>query len=172
MPARIHCRSSWDHHIFQMMPIGRQRCRGEEIARQYAWPHMRSVSSPGRNPPANQSTRRCRRSFAGGALVQVKRAPTDARIELLAGPTTFLTMAYTAGFFVILARDHLKVKGAILIGILLTTILSFVVGDNTFHGPPLRRPCSGSISPPPCRSASSMWCWCSSWRSCSTPPAP
>ncbi|GAB7547547.1 NCS2 family permease [Cupriavidus sp. CuC1] len=38
------------------------------------------------------------------------------------------------GFFAIVALDHLKVKGAILIGILLTTLLSFVVGDNTFHG--------------------------------------
>lgn len=38
------------------------------------------------------------------------------------------------GFFVIVALDHLKVKGAILIGILVTTLLSFAVGDNTFHG--------------------------------------
>ena len=38
------------------------------------------------------------------------------------------------GFFVIVALDRLKVKGAILIGILLTTVLSFLFGGNTFHG--------------------------------------
>lgn len=38
------------------------------------------------------------------------------------------------GFFVIVALDHLRVKGAILIGILLSTLLSFVFAGNTFHG--------------------------------------
>jgi len=38
------------------------------------------------------------------------------------------------GFFAIVALDRLKVKGAILIGILLTTILSFVFAGNQFHG--------------------------------------
>ncbi|SDD36860.1 putative MFS transporter, AGZA family, xanthine/uracil permease [Cupriavidus sp. YR651] len=38
------------------------------------------------------------------------------------------------GFFAIVALDRLKVKGAILIGILLTTVLSFLFGGNTFHG--------------------------------------
>jgi AGZA family xanthine/uracil permease-like MFS transporter len=38
------------------------------------------------------------------------------------------------GFFVIVALDHLRVKGAILIGILLTTLLSFAFAGNTFHG--------------------------------------
>ena len=44
------------------------------------------------------------------------------------------------GFFVIVALDHLRVKGAILIGILLTTLLSFAFAGNTFHG---------VFSPPP-----------------------
>ncbi|MGO4610370.1 NCS2 family permease, partial [Variovorax sp. 2RAF20] len=43
-------------------------------------------------------------------------------------------MAYTAGFFVILARDHLKVKGAILIGILAVTAAGWALGDLQYHG--------------------------------------
>lgn len=39
-----------------------------------------------------------------------------------------------AGFFIIVALDRLKVRGAILIGILLITVASFVVGGNQFHG--------------------------------------
>lgn len=46
----------------------------------------------------------------------------------------------TIGFFTIVALDYLKVRGAILIGILLVTVLSFVVGGNVFHG---------IVSPPP-----------------------
>jgi AGZA family xanthine/uracil permease-like MFS transporter len=38
------------------------------------------------------------------------------------------------GFLVIVALDALKVRGAILIGILLVTGLSFVFAGNTFHG--------------------------------------
>lgn len=38
------------------------------------------------------------------------------------------------GFFVIVALDHLKVKGAVLIGILFITVLSFLVGGNTYQG--------------------------------------
>lgn len=72
------------------------------------------------------------------AIVALKNAGIVA-----ASPATLLTLGdlhripailAIAGFFVIVALDHLKVKGAILIGILLTTVLSFVVGDNTFHG--------------------------------------
>jgi adenine/guanine/hypoxanthine permease len=40
----------------------------------------------------------------------------------------------TIGFFVIVALDKLKVRGAILIGILLVTVLSFFFGGNTFAG--------------------------------------
>jgi AGZA family xanthine/uracil permease-like MFS transporter len=39
-----------------------------------------------------------------------------------------------AGFFVIVALDRLKVRGAILIGIVLVTVLSFVFGGNTYQG--------------------------------------
>ena len=38
------------------------------------------------------------------------------------------------GFFLIVTLDRLKVKGAILIGILVVTVLSFFFGGNTFHG--------------------------------------
>ncbi|WP_395822588.1 NCS2 family permease [Collimonas sp.] len=38
------------------------------------------------------------------------------------------------GFLLIVVLDHLKVKGAILLGILSVTVPSFVVGDNTFNG--------------------------------------
>ncbi|MCO5400584.1 NCS2 family permease [Ralstonia soli] len=38
------------------------------------------------------------------------------------------------GFFVIVALDHLRVKGAILIGILVVTAASFFFAGNTFHG--------------------------------------
>ncbi len=81
------------------------------------------------------------------------------------------------GFFAIVALDKLKVRGAILIGILLVTVLSFYFGGNTFAGvfsaPPSIEPTlrSSSTSPARSRSASSTSCWCSSWSSCSTPPA-
>ncbi|CAN7340729.1 NCS2 family permease [Pseudoduganella sp. LjRoot289] len=38
------------------------------------------------------------------------------------------------GFMLIVVLDRLKVKGAILIGIVVVTLLSFVFGGNTFHG--------------------------------------
>ncbi len=38
------------------------------------------------------------------------------------------------GFFTIVALDKLKVRGAILVGILLVTVLSFFFGGNTFNG--------------------------------------
>jgi AGZA family xanthine/uracil permease-like MFS transporter len=39
-----------------------------------------------------------------------------------------------AGFIVIVALDRLRVRGAILIGIVLVTVLSFFFGGNTYHG--------------------------------------
>jgi AGZA family xanthine/uracil permease-like MFS transporter len=39
-----------------------------------------------------------------------------------------------AGFLLIVTLDRLKVRGAILIGIVVVTILSFFFGGNTFHG--------------------------------------
>ena len=38
------------------------------------------------------------------------------------------------GFFVIVALDRLRVRGAILIGIVLVTVLSFFFGGNTYQG--------------------------------------
>ncbi|PTB22245.1 guanine permease [Trinickia symbiotica] len=46
----------------------------------------------------------------------------------------------TIGFFAIVTLDFLKVRGAILIGILGVTVLSFFFGGNQFHG---------VVSPPP-----------------------
>jgi len=60
-----------------------------------------------------------------------------------ANPATFITLgdlhkapAVLAGigFFVIVALDRLRVRGAILIGILVVTALSFVFGGNQFAG--------------------------------------
>ncbi len=62
---------------------------------------------------------------------------------IVAHPATMVTLGdlhqpsvilASIGFFVIVALDHLKVNGAILIGILLVTVLSFLFGGNTFHG--------------------------------------
>ncbi|KVC67815.1 NCS2 family permease [Burkholderia stagnalis] len=46
-------------------------------------------------------------------------------------PTTILSII---GFFTIVTLDHLRVRGAILIGILGVTVLSFFFGGNEFHG--------------------------------------
>ncbi|AOY95123.1 guanine permease [Cupriavidus sp. USMAA2-4] len=72
------------------------------------------------------------------AIVALKNAGI-----ITASPATLVTIGdlharpallAVIGFLAIVSLDHLRVKGAILIGILLTTVLSFVVGDNTFHG--------------------------------------
>src|SRR5205085_9844680 len=39
-----------------------------------------------------------------------------------------------AGFLLIVTLDKLRVKGAILIGIIVVTVLSFFFGGNQFHG--------------------------------------
>ncbi|HYD80110.1 MAG TPA: NCS2 family permease [Paucimonas sp.] len=60
-----------------------------------------------------------------------------------ASPATYITLGdlhkppailATIGFFLIVALDRLRVKGAILIGILVVTLLSFQFGGNTFGG--------------------------------------
>jgi AGZA family xanthine/uracil permease-like MFS transporter len=60
-----------------------------------------------------------------------------------AHPATFVTLGKlntmpvilaAIGFFAIVALDHLRIKGAILIGIIAVTILSFVFADNKFMG--------------------------------------
>jgi AGZA family xanthine/uracil permease-like MFS transporter len=72
------------------------------------------------------------------ALIALKSAGVVA-----ASPATFVTLGdlhsapvvlATLGFLVIVALDRLKVRGAILIGIMLVTVLSFFFGGNKFHG--------------------------------------
>ncbi|SFC18934.1 NCS2 family permease [Collimonas sp. OK412] len=62
---------------------------------------------------------------------------------VVANPATFVQIGdlhqipvilSIVGFLLIVVLDHLKVKGAILIGILAVTVLSFLVGGNTFTG--------------------------------------
>ncbi len=78
------------------------------------------------------------------ALIALKSAGVVA-----ASPATYVTLGdlhspsvvlATLGFFLIVTLDKLKVPGAILIGILTVTILSFFFGGNVFHG---------VFSPPP-----------------------
>ncbi|MFM9925959.1 NCS2 family permease [Variovorax sp. H27-G14] len=72
------------------------------------------------------------------ALVALKSAGVVA-----ASPATFVTLGdvhsapvilATIGFFLIAILDRLKVRGAILIGILAVTVASFFVGGNKFEG--------------------------------------
>ena len=72
------------------------------------------------------------------ALIALKSAGVVA-----ASPATFVTLGdlhsapvilATLGFLIIVALDKLKVRGAILIGIVTVTVLSFFFGGNKFHG--------------------------------------
>lgn len=72
------------------------------------------------------------------ALISLKSAGLIA-----ANPATFITLGdlhqpapimAVIGFLVIVALDRLKVRGALLIGILLVTVLSFFFGGNHFSG--------------------------------------
>jgi AGZA family xanthine/uracil permease-like MFS transporter len=72
------------------------------------------------------------------AIISLKSAGIVA-----ANPATFVTLGdlhqpapvmAVIGFLVIVALDRLKVRGALLIGILLVTVLSFVFGGNHFSG--------------------------------------
>ncbi len=72
------------------------------------------------------------------ALISLKNAGIVA-----ASPATFVTMGNLhqaapvlaiIGFLVIVALDQLKVRGALLIGILAVTVLSFIFGGNQFNG--------------------------------------
>lgn len=62
---------------------------------------------------------------------------------IIGSPATLVTLGNlrdahvllaVAGFFIIVALDALKVRGAILIGIVCVTVLSFFFGGNQFHG--------------------------------------
>lgn len=72
------------------------------------------------------------------AIISLKNAGIIA-----AHPATYITLGdlhkmpailAIIGFFMIVALDRLKVKGAILIGILAVTLLSFLFGNNQFSG--------------------------------------
>jgi AGZA family xanthine/uracil permease-like MFS transporter len=72
------------------------------------------------------------------ALIALKSAGIVA-----ADKATFVTLGdlhtppvvlATLGFFLIVVLDRLKVRGAILIGIMVVTVLSFFFGGNTFNG--------------------------------------
>jgi AGZA family xanthine/uracil permease-like MFS transporter len=67
----------------------------------------------------------------GSAGIVVANPATKVGLgNLTAAPALFAIL----GFFIIAALDALKVRGAILIGILAITILSMLTGHNQFHG--------------------------------------
>ncbi len=66
-----------------------------------------------------------------GAGIVVAHPATVVGVGDLHQVTTLLAIV---GFFTIVALDKLRVKGAILIGILLVTLLSFFVAGNQFKG--------------------------------------
>ncbi|MBV6303679.1 NCS2 family permease [Candidimonas humi] len=67
----------------------------------------------------------------GSAGIVVANPATKVGLgNLTAAPALFAIL----GFFIIAALDTLKVRGAILIGILVITVLSMVTGYNQFHG--------------------------------------
>jgi AGZA family xanthine/uracil permease-like MFS transporter len=61
-------------------------------------------------------------------------APSKATYVTLGDLHTPQVVLATLGFFLIVVLDRLKVPGAILIGIIAVTVLSFFFGGNTFHG--------------------------------------
>jgi AGZA family xanthine/uracil permease-like MFS transporter len=63
--------------------------------------------------------------------IVVGSEPTLVKVGDLHKPEPILAII---GFFLIVTLDKLRVKGAILIGIIVVTVLSFFVGGNTFHG--------------------------------------
>jgi AGZA family xanthine/uracil permease-like MFS transporter len=63
--------------------------------------------------------------------IVVPSEPTLVKVGDLHKPEPILAVI---GFFLIVALDKLRVKGAILIGILVITVLSFFFAGNTFHG--------------------------------------
>ncbi|WP_162577409.1 NCS2 family permease [Variovorax sp. PBL-H6] len=61
-------------------------------------------------------------------------APSKATYVTLGDLHTPQAVLATLGFFLIVVLDRLKVPGAILIGIITVTVLSFFFAGNTFHG--------------------------------------
>lgn len=66
----------------------------------------------------------------GAGIVVANEATIVGLGNLTAAPTVFAIV----GFFLIAALDALKVRGAILIGIIAITVLSMVTGHNDFQG--------------------------------------
>ena len=69
-------------------------------------------------------------SLRGAGLI-VENPATLVTLGDVHQPSVILAVV---GLFVIVALDHLRVKGAILIGILAVTAASFFFAGNTFHG--------------------------------------
>src|SRR5699024_10078485 len=69
-------------------------------------------------------------ALGSSGIVVADPATKVALGDLTQAPALFAIF----GFFVIASLDALRVRGAILIGILLVTILSMVTGANEFHG--------------------------------------
>ncbi|MGH8853939.1 MAG: NCS2 family permease [Telluria sp.] len=65
------------------------------------------------------------------AGIVVANPPTLVKAGDLHQPAAIMAII---GFFAIVALDRLRVKGAILIGIVLVTVLSFFFGGNTYQG--------------------------------------
>ncbi|VTU26071.1 MULTISPECIES: NCS2 family permease [unclassified Variovorax] len=72
------------------------------------------------------------------AIIALKNAgivaPSKATYVTLGDLHTPQVVLATIGFFVIVVLDRLKVRGAILIGIVLVTVLSFFFAGNKFNG--------------------------------------
>jgi AGZA family xanthine/uracil permease-like MFS transporter len=72
------------------------------------------------------------------AIIALKNAgivaPSKATYVTLGDLHTPQVVLATLGFFVIVVLDRLKVRGAILIGIVLVTVLSFFFAGNKFNG--------------------------------------
>ena len=67
----------------------------------------------------------------GNAGIVVAHPATKVALGNLTEPSALFALL---GFFIIAALDALKIRGAILIGILVVTVLSMATGHNTFNG--------------------------------------
>lgn len=69
-------------------------------------------------------------ALGSSGIVVANDATKVALGDLTAAPALFAIL----GFFIIAALDALRIRGAILIGILVVTLLSMATGNNEFHG--------------------------------------
>ncbi len=69
-------------------------------------------------------------SPAGAGIVVANEATIVGMGDLTSAPALFAIL----GFFIIAALDAMKVRGAILIGIIVVTVLSMLTGHNEFKG--------------------------------------